>query len=192
MLQVTSGKFYPPLPKNGRTKDGKQELSRQVGGRLSVHECKGQTCCLVCGANVAVMKKYNIRRHYAKHQNKYKDLYMKQKLQKVEEMKRSLVSQQTMFTKAKSQSEAAVKASFIVVAEIAKLAQPFNEGEFVKNCMIKDVMCPDKQAFINVSLSRNTVADHACECATNLHKQLMEKGKYFIGYSLAVDESNDI
>ena len=62
---------------------------------------------------------------------------MKQKLQKEEDSKRSLVSQQTVFVKAKSQSEAAVKASFIVVAEIAKAAQPFTEGEFVKNCMIK-------------------------------------------------------
>ena len=75
-------------------------------------------------------------------------------------MKRSLVSQQTMFTKAKSQSEAAVKASFIVVAEIAKSVQSFNEGEFVKKCMVKicDLVCPDKrQAFLNVGLSRNTV-----------------------------------
>ena len=92
---------------------------------------------------MAVTKEYNIRRHYEmKHQDKYKDLDMKQKLQKVEEMERSLVSRQTMFTKAKSQSEAAVKASFVVEAEIAKSARPFNEGEFVKKCMIKvcDVM----------------------------------------------------
>ena len=60
---------------------------------------------------------------------------MKQKLQNVE-LKRRLVSQQTVFIKAKSQSEAAVKASFIVVAEIAKAARLFTEGEFVKNCMI--------------------------------------------------------
>ena len=60
--------------------------------------------------------------------------------------------------------------------------------------MIKvcDVLCPDKrQALLNVSLSRNTLADRACELATNLHKQLMEKGKDFISYSLAVDESSD-
>ena len=76
---------------------------------------KDRPVCLVCGVNVVVMKEYNIRRLYeTKHQDKYKDLDMKQKLQKVEEMKRSLVSRQTMFTKAKSQSEAAVKASFIV------------------------------------------------------------------------------
>ena len=160
MLPVTSGKFNPPLPKNGQKKDGKQELSRQVGGRLYVRECKRQTC-LSCVWS---------------------------------EMKRSLISWQTMFTKAKSQSEAAVKASFIAVAEIAKSARPFNEGEFVKKCPIKvcDVMCPDKrQAFLNVSLSRNTVADRACELSTNLHEWLMEKGKDFIAYSLAVGESSN-
>ena len=70
---------------------------------------------------------------------------MKQKLQ--EDSKRSLVSQQTVFVKAKSQNEAAVKANFIVVAEIAKAARPFTEGEFCKNCIIKvcDIVCPDKR-----------------------------------------------
>ena len=38
---------------------------------------------------MAVTKEYNIRRQYeTKHQDKYKDLDMKQKLQKVEEMER--------------------------------------------------------------------------------------------------------
>lgn len=95
---------------------------------------KDKPVCLVCGAAVAVIKEYNIRRHYeTKHYEKYKDLDPKQKLQKVEEMKRSLVCRQTLFTKAKSKSEAAVKASFIVAAEIAKSARPFNEGEFLKS-----------------------------------------------------------
>ena len=93
---------------------------------------KDRPVCLVCGANAAAMKEFNIRKHYeTKHYKKYKDLDIKQKLQKVQEMKRSLVSQQTPFMKAKSKSEAAVKASFIVAAEIAKSARPFNEGEFV-------------------------------------------------------------
>uniref|UniRef100_A0A8D0KLQ8 HAT C-terminal dimerisation domain-containing protein n=1 Tax=Salvator merianae TaxID=96440 RepID=A0A8D0KLQ8_SALMN len=99
-----------------------------------------------------------------------------------------------MFPKALSQREIAVKASFIVAAEIAKSARPFNEGEFVKKGMIKvcDVVCPDqRQAFLNMSLSRNAVADSACNLATNLHEQLMEKGKDFIAFSLAVAESSD-
>ena len=37
-----------------------------------------------------------------------------------------------MFKKAMSQSDAAVKASFIVAAEIVKQSWPFNEGEYVE------------------------------------------------------------
>ncbi|XP_042286459.1 general transcription factor II-I repeat domain-containing protein 2-like [Thunnus maccoyii] len=118
---------------------------------------------------MAITREYNIRRHYeTKHHDKYKDMDMTQRHQKVEEMKRSLVSQQTMFKKAISQSEAAVKASFIVAAEIAKSARPFNEGEFVKKCIMKvcDLVCSEK-------------------------KQAFSKGKDFIAFSLAVDESSD-
>lgn len=144
---------------------------------------------------MAIAKEYNIRRHYeTKHHDKYKDLDMTQRSQKVEELKKSVVSQQNMFKKATSQSEAAVKASYIVAAEIAKSAQPFNEGEFVKNCMMKvcEIVCPEKkQTFSNVSLSRNTVAERTCDLATNLYELLMEKGKDFVAFSLAVDESCD-
>lgn len=118
---------------------------------------------------------------------------MTQRHQEVEEMKRSLVSQQIMFKKATSQSDAAVKASFIVAVEIAKANRPFNEGEFVKNCMLKvcDLVWPEKnQTFLNGSLSRNRVADCTCELATNLYDQLMEKAKDLV-FSLAVDENYD-
>ncbi|XP_034297753.1 general transcription factor II-I repeat domain-containing protein 2-like [Pantherophis guttatus] len=156
----------------------------------------GKAMCLVCGAHVAVLKKYNMRRHYeTKHEDKYKHMDIQQKLKKVEEFKKSLMIKQRMSRKAKSQSEAAVKASFIVTEEIAKSGRPFTEGEFLKRCMIKvcEVLCPDqKQAFLNVSLSRNTVADQICELATDLQVQLFEKGKDFIAYSLAVDKSTDI
>ena len=67
-----------------------------------------------------------------KHHDKYKDLDVTQKCQKVEEMKTSLVLQQTMFKKARSQREAVVKVSFIVAAEIAKQSWLFIEGEFLK------------------------------------------------------------
>ena len=163
-----------------------------MGGTVHV---KGKAVCLLCGDSVAVMKKYNIKRHYEmKHHDKYKHLDTTQRLQKVEELKRSLVSQQAMFTKAKSQSETAGKASFIVAAEIAKSSRPFTEVFFVKNCMIKvcDTVCPEKrQVFLNVSLSRNTVADRVRHLAANLQQQLVGKGKAFIAYSLAVDESTD-
>lgn len=57
----------------------------------------------------------------------------------------------------------------------------------IKMC---EVVCPDKkQAFSPTSLSNNTVAD---ELANNLQNQLKEKGKDFIAYSLAMDQSRDI
>ena len=84
-----------------------------------------------------------------KNYEKYNDLDVKQKLQKVQEMNRCLVSQQTMFMKTKSKSKAAVQASFIVAAKITKSAWPFNEREreFIKKCMVKvcDIVCPDKK-----------------------------------------------
>lgn len=51
--------------------------------------------CLVCGADVAVIKEYKIRWHFeTKHQDKYKH----GKQQKAKELKRTLASQLTMFT----------------------------------------------------------------------------------------------
>uniref|UniRef100_A0A3B3IFR8 Uncharacterized protein n=1 Tax=Oryzias latipes TaxID=8090 RepID=A0A3B3IFR8_ORYLA len=160
-------------------------------------EVHGKPVCLLCGERLSVMKEYNLRRHHEtskKHTDKDKNMDTEQRLQKVEELKRGLKSQQALFTIAKSQSGAAVKASFIVAEEVEKSARPFTEGEFIKNCMLKvcDAVCPDKrQLFSNVSLSRNTVAERIDQLSTNLKEQLVGKGKDFIAYSLAVDESTD-
>ncbi|XP_029312378.1 general transcription factor II-I repeat domain-containing protein 2-like [Cottoperca gobio] len=92
----------------------------------------------------------------------------------------------------KAQREAVVKASFMVAAALAKSGRPLTDGEFVKSCMMKvcDVVCPDKrQVFLNVNLSRDTVAGRVCDLATNLQQQLVRKGRDFIAYSLAVDAS---
>lgn len=159
-------------------------------------EVAGKPVCLLCGESVAVMKEYNMRRHHeTKHTDKNKILDMEQRLQKVEELKRGLKSRQGLFRKAQSQSEAAVKASFILAEEIAKSARPFTEGGFIKNCMLKvcDELCPDKrQLFSNISLSRNTIADRVDLLSNNLKEQLVAKAKDFVAYSLAVDESTDI
>lgn len=94
---------------------------------------------------MAVIKEYNLRRHFkTKPQDKFKNLEGEQKLQK--ELKRNPTSQQKFSTKTKSQSEAAVKGSFIVAEEIEQSAWPFTEGEFLKSWMMKvcDFLCPEK------------------------------------------------
>uniref|UniRef100_A0A3P9CFD4 SPIN-DOC-like zinc-finger domain-containing protein n=1 Tax=Maylandia zebra TaxID=106582 RepID=A0A3P9CFD4_9CICH len=94
----------------------------------------GKSVCLIYGANVAVIKEFNLRQHYeTKHQDKLKNLNAEQKLQKVEELKKNLTFQQTFFHQSK----------------ITK-RQPNQPGTTMKSCMMKvcDVLCPDKTHFI--------------------------------------------
>ena len=52
-------------------------------------EVAGKPVCLLCGESVAVLKEYNLRRHYeTKHADKNKNMDMEQRLQKAEELKR--------------------------------------------------------------------------------------------------------
>ena len=60
-------------------------------------EVKGEPVCLLCRESVAVMRQYNLRRHYETSQkhtdkDKYKNMDTDQRLQKVEELKRRLKS----------------------------------------------------------------------------------------------------
>lgn len=151
--------------------------------------------CLLCSEAVSVIKEYNLRRHYeTKHGAKYAKVSLQEKQAIVKELKGNLRSQQNVFTKATAKNDAAVKASFIVAEEIARTSKSFSEGAFVKQCMLKvcEQVCPDQmQAFKNVSLSRNTIADRVKELAGNLSDQLAEESRSYTAFSLAVDESTD-
>ena len=144
---------------------------------------------------VSVIKENNLRRHYeTKHGAKYAKVSLQEKQAIVKELKGNLRSQQNLFTKATAKNDAAVKASFIVAEEIACTFKSFPEGAFVKQCMLKvcEQVCPDQiQAFKNVSLSRNTIADRVKELAGNLADQLAEESRSYTAFSLAVDESTD-
>ena len=133
--------------------------------------------------------------HYeTKHGAKYAKVSLQEKQAIVKELKGNLRSQQNLFTKATAKNDAAVKASFIVAEEIARTSKSFSEGAFVKQCMLKvcEQVCPDQiQAFKNVSLSRNTIADRVKELAGNLADQLAEESHSYTAFSLAVDESTD-
>lgn len=159
-------------------------------------EHREKPMCLVCKETLAVAKEFNLRRHYeTKHKAKYGDLSHEEKRQKAGELKKALELQQNMFTVAKRQCDAAVKASFIVCQEIAKSSRSFSEGAFLKQCMLKvcDVVCPEKkQEFSNLSLSRNTVAERVNELANSIKTQLSETASRFVAFSLAADESTDI
>ena len=56
-----------------------------------------------------------------------------------------------------------------------------------------ELVCPEKrQAFANISLTRNTIADRISDLSADLDSQLKHKVKSFIAFSVAIDESTDI
>ncbi|TWW53159.1 hypothetical protein D4764_0162040 [Takifugu flavidus] len=119
------------------------------------------------------MKEYHLRRHHeAKHADKDKNMDMEQKLQKVEELKPGLKSGQALFRKAKSQSEAAVKASLILAEEIAQSARPFPEGDFIKHCMLKQLEKKGKD-FMASSLAVDESSDIRGDSSLNVTEEFL-------------------
>ncbi|GFQ66639.1 general transcription factor II-I repeat domain-containing protein 2 [Trichonephila clavata] len=110
-------------------------------------------------------------------------------------MKRGLKSQQSSFTKLKTEQEAATRASFRVALEIAKRGKPFTDGEMIKECIIAvaEEMCPEKVNLLKtVSMSANTVARRVENIAENISSQLFDKNGHVEWFSLALDESTDV
>ena len=158
-------------------------------------EWKGKPLCLICNQTVAVCKEFNLKRHYdTNHKSKFDCYTEKIRMDTLSSLKSKLQGQQSMFTKANTESEDALKSSFIIALEIAKRSKPFTDGDFIKDCMLKvaDVSFPFQKSIIqNISLSRNTVASRINDLSQNLVLQLKEKIKEFTNFSLAVDESTD-
>lgn len=76
---------------------------------------------MICNESIAVLKEYNIKRQYEiKHFQNYSKYTGSLRTEKFEAMKRGLKSQQSSFTKLKTEQEAATRASFRVALEIAK------------------------------------------------------------------------
>ncbi|KAL3975343.1 C-C motif chemokine 24 [Sarotherodon galilaeus] len=142
-------------------------------------EIKGKAVCLVCGTQVAVLKDYNLNRHYTtKHEDKYRKRAHK-----------------GLFTKLHTTREAAVRTSYVISHKIARKSKAFSDGEFIKECLLDSVtlICPEKKdAFENVSLSRHTVTRRVEDIAENLELQLKNRAADFEFFSLALDESCDV
>ncbi|XP_029654576.1 general transcription factor II-I repeat domain-containing protein 2-like [Octopus sinensis] len=86
--------------------------------------------CLVCRQEISVVKEYNIRRHYQTHHaHEYNNLMGKIRKEKYDALLACLRNQQSSFSKFRDDSEAAVKASYVISREIALASKPY----FYKN-----------------------------------------------------------
>ncbi|CAG9784982.1 unnamed protein product [Diatraea saccharalis] len=97
-----------------------------------VIKSSNKALCLICNETIAVLKEYNIKRHYESNllQN-YSKYTGSLRTEKFEALKRGLKSQQSLFTKANTEQESATRASFRVALEIGKRGKPFTDGEIV-------------------------------------------------------------
>ena len=67
-----------------------------------VTELDDKALCLLCNDIIAVLKDYNIRRHYeSKHSKQYSQLIGKQRSEKLETLKWNISSQRNCFMKMK-------------------------------------------------------------------------------------------
>lgn len=159
-------------------------------------EHKGKPLCLICQKTVAVMKEFNIKRHYdSEHKSTFENIIGDLRKIKVNHFKSLLNSQQNIFKKQISQNKSIVRASYVVSQIISKNNRPFTDAEFIKKCMLAvvDEICPDKKKdFEDISLSARTCVRRTEELGNNLMQQLKDKINSFNFFSLAMDESTDV
>ena len=157
-------------------------------------EVKGKCVCLICNETVAVVKEYNVQRHFETKHKKYESCTGAEREQKVKQMTATLQAQQNCFLRANKAQESATVASYEVAQLIAQHGKPFTDGDFIKQCLNKvaGIMCPEKlHDFNNVSLSRNTVVRRIEDLSANVKHQVSHKACDFDFYSIACDESTD-
>lgn len=184
------------LPKKRKIDQEGRKFNQEWTWRYFFIENASKCLCLVCRESLAAPKEYNVRRHYeTKHARDFSALSDSERKTKSEDLKRKLLAEQSIFTKAKNTSEAATRASFQISRQIARSGRPFTDGDFIKECLMvaSEEMCPDKKlVFQNLSLSRMTVQRRVHDIADDLSKQLEKSCSHFVYYSLALDESTDI
>lgn len=158
---------------------------------------KDKPLCLICNETIAVIKEFNLQRHFkTKHgTSTYAFLSEEAAKSKIESLSKQLRSQQSLFRQQDASSKSVTKASYMIAHKIAKCNKTFGEGEFVKECLqiVGDVLCPEKKKlFESISLSRRTITSRIEKITQNIASQLVQKIESFVAFSITMDESTDI
>ncbi|PNF21263.1 hypothetical protein B7P43_G02123 [Cryptotermes secundus] len=153
--------------------------------------------CLVCFQALAVLKEYNLKRHYmTNHKQKFGKHSCESRKVVCDQLKKKIFQQKSLFTNETKQQEAALLVSYFVIYQLMKAKKGLSDGELIKNCAIKMAEAFNENKvgnkFQTLPLSKQTVTrrleDISNQISNNV-KDIIANCSYF---SIALDESTDV
>ena len=118
--------------------------------------------CLICLKTVAVLKEFNMRRHWeAEHRaSHFGSMYPAERKDAIDRLSGNLQKTTSFFRKQTAEADKIVRASYDVSRILARWMKPFSDGDFINECHVAvvDSVCPEQRSvFESVSLSSRTV-----------------------------------
>ena len=117
---------------------------------------------LICVKTVAVLKEFNMRRHWeAEHRaSNFGSMSPAERKDAIDRLSGNLQKTTSFFRKQTAEADKIVRASYDVSRILARRMTPFSDGDFIKECHVAvvDSVCPEQRSvFETVSLSSRTV-----------------------------------
>lgn len=138
--------------------DGRRKVDKQ--GRLFNNSWKlqyfakqhnsNQAICVICNQVVAVLKEYNLRRHYVTRHPSYDQYHGKEREEEYNNLSTNLAAQQHQFTRYNEFSEKATKCSLMISERIGQRQLPFQHGEFASEVNFTNIF--DSVAYCEIPL----------------------------------------
>ena len=106
----------------------------------------GQAQCLICLKTLAVLKEYNVRRHWeTEHRSSnFASMSVTERKDAIVRLSGNLEKQTSLFRKQNLEAEKVTRASYEVSRILARRMKPFADGGFIKECLLAvvDSVCP--------------------------------------------------
>ena len=123
----------------------------------------GQAQCLICLKTVAVLKEFNMRRHWeAEHRaSNFGSMSSAERKDAIDRLSGNLQKTTSFFRKQTAEADKIVRASYDVSRILARRMKPFSDGDFINECLVAvvDSVCPEQRSvFENVSLQPSTLS----------------------------------
>ena len=118
--------------------------------------------CLICLKTVAVLKEFNMRRHWeAEHRaSNFGSMSPAETKYAIDRLSGNLQKTTSFFRKQTAEADKIVRASYDVSRILARWMKPFSDGDFIKECHVAvvDSVCPEQRSVCEtVRLSSRTV-----------------------------------